>query len=317
MNEPENKKNECRGSVKIKKLLNTPIMALGRGNLHPLNKDMNKSLIKKKLSQNKKKKKGKKEEKCEEKDNNKKRKNKKIKKNKKERLSQKKIKSDLLKEENDKILKERDNITNVIFFDYSSSIENKEESDDSINNVSININDNKSFIHNELTPVNNKDNKAEDDTNDKIFRKQKTAVIDHKSYESNKKKDLLQEKKILKPKTKQSCHMDSSNHMNMNLFFQMSNHKLTKYNLALENTARIKPRSKPISSNNLNKDKKNNEKEKDKKDSNNIIKLFNPKIIFNRKIDGEKQNKVPPRHSFWKSINRSTEKYFRWVSKRI
>jgi Dullard-like phosphatase family protein len=307
----ENKKNECRGSVKIKKLLNTPIMALGRGNLHPLNKDINKSLIKKKLSQNKKKKKGKKEEKCEEKDkdNNKKRKNKKIKKNKKERLSQKKIKSDLLKEENDKILKERDNATNVIFFDYSSSIENKEESDDSINNVSININDNKSFIHNELISVNNIDNKAEDDTNGEFFRKQKTAVIDYKSYELNKKKDLPQEKKIVRPKAKQSCHMDCSHNMNMNLFFQLSNRKLTSNNLALENQARIKPRSKPISSNNLNKDKdkKNNEKEKDKKDSNNIIKLFNPKNIFNRKSDGEKQNKVPPRHSFWKNINRSTE----------
>ena len=91
----------------------------------------------------------------------------------------------------------------------------------------------------------------------------------------------------------------------MKIFSQLSNRKLTTNNITAENSAKIRPRKKPISLSSINK---NNEKEKDKRDSNSIIKLFKPKNIFNRKGDEGKINKVPPRHSFWKNINRSTEK---------
>ena len=325
----ENKKNECRCSGKIKKLLHTPLGALGRGSLHPLNKEGNKGLIKKRLSQNKKKKKGKKDDKWEEKgddkshnDNSKKRKNKK---SKKERLSQKKLKSDYINEINDKNVKERENSSkaNVIFFDYSSSIENKEESDDyTLNNESIN--DNKSNKNNNEVMALNYIVNSEDDIEGEYFKRQRTNFYNNKSYELSKKKDVCTEKKIIKPIPKQSCTMATSYRMDMKIFSHLSNRKLTTNNIAAENSAKIRPRKKPISSSSLNKnnekekDKKNNEKErekekdkdkdKDKKDSNSIIKLFNPKNIFNRKGDEGKVNKVPPRHSFWKNINRSTEK---------
>ena len=88
--------------------------------------------------------------------------------------------------------------------------------------------------------------------------------------------------------------MATSYRMDMKIFSQLSNRKLTTNNVAAENSAKIRPRKKPISSSSINKnnekekDKKNNEKErekdkdKDKKDSNSIIKLFNPK---NRRKD--------------------------------
>ena len=101
-------------------------------------------------------------------------------------------------------MKERENSSkaNVIFFDYSSSIENKEESDDyTLNNESIN--DNKSNKNNNEVIALNYIVNSEDDIEGEYFKRQRTNFYNNKSYELSKKRRCLYRKKIIKPIAKQ------------------------------------------------------------------------------------------------------------------
>jgi len=94
-------------------------------------------------------------------------------------------------------VKERENSSkaNVIFFDYSSSMENKEESDDyTLNNERIN--DNKSNKNNNEVMAPNYIVNSEDDIEGEYFKRQRTNFYNNQSYELSKKKDVCTEKKL-------------------------------------------------------------------------------------------------------------------------
>ena len=305
------KKIEFRNSGKIKKYINTPIDSLGRTNFNSLLKDTNKTIIKKKLSHNKKKKKARKnEEKFEEKlvkpnrrfsfENNTKKRKKKNKKNKKEIYSKKKIKPEN-NEENEKDSKDKDHSTNIIILDFSST-DNKEDSDGSDNNVSVE--ENKSLKNKENINNNEKFNNIDDE--DAFFKsRQRTIIINNTSYEMKKKNELISIKKFIKPKSKQSdCLKCSHKISNMKILPQPTKKKSSNCNK--DNSIRLKSYTKQMCPNNIITNKANTkDKEKETKE---FFKILNPKILFNKNKERDKPTKV--RHSFWKNLstNHSSEK---------
>ena len=291
----ENNKN-VKDNMIIDDISNTPITALGRTKYNSLNLDINKTSthnpqMNKNVSKNKKKKKHRKsKEKMDENDDKYKEKrhsfinlenhDSKKKKKKKKKLKRKSINKDAI----DQDIKDEQNSPNIIILDFSSA-NNSEDSESSSD---------KSFEKKEK-------NKIEKENDEFLSTKQRTI------NEINKKRDEIPERRIVAPKSKNSCFMETKYQMSQTKVSQkLTKRKFTTNNLLTSKT-KINFKMKSINQNNINNKerekclnresfKENKDKDKKKKE-----KLYsNTKNIYNEEKFEDKPTKLI--HSLSKKI---------------
>ena len=304
-----NKDNKCKSNFKDKKeeFIFTEI---NRRKLDSLNIEINKTPIKKKTSKKKKKNKksneiideNKNKERDEKKkfsfeeENDNKKKKKKKKKNKKE-ISKKKIKKETDEgNKGDDIENDKGHSPNIIILDFTSSENNNDDSDDSDKNKNSENNDidEKDNLNKNKRKLLTNINKPEDE-NDFFKKRQKTIII--KNTDELKKR-LLLEKKIITPKTKQSCCINSpykicQTKMNLN----PGSRKISSKNLEYANRTKIKAKSKSICP--ITQKKSGNKDLNKEKDSHKLLKIFSKKINNKNPVE---DRPIKLRHSISKNF---------------
>ena len=308
-----NKDNKCKSNFKDKKKEREFLFTdINRRNLE-LNIDINKEPIRKKTSKKKKKNKKSKEQLEENKnkerdekrklsvgeENDNKKKKKKKKKNKK-LMSKKKVKEGLNEEnkgdeiENDN----KDHSPNIIILDFTSSENNIDDSDDSDKNKNSE-NNGKSIDEKENLNKNNRKLLRGNGNENEFFNKRQKTIIIKNSDEL--KKGLLLEKKIITPKSKQSCCLNSPYKIcQTKTNIKSSSRKISSKNVEEVNKTKIKAKSKSICP--ITQKKTGNKDLNKERDSHKLLKIFSKKINSKNIVE---DRPIKIRHSISKNFTNS------------
>ena len=215
-------------------------------------------------------------------------------------MSKKKVKEGLNEEnkgdeiENDN----KDHSPNIIILDFTSSENNIDDSDDSDKNKNSE-NNGKSIDEKENLNKNNRKLLRGNGNENEFFNKRQKTIIIKNSDEL--KKGLLLEKKIITPKSKQSCCLNSPYKIcQTKTNIKSSSRKISYKNDKEVNKTKIKAKSKSICP--ITQKKTGNKDLNKERDSHKLLKIFSKKINSKNIVE---DRPIKIRHSISKNFTNS------------